>query len=51
MSSDELHVAAGDGNGIALIRVQPAGKSKMSITSYLQGATIEEGMQFEQVNC
>ncbi|WP_347300740.1 methionyl-tRNA formyltransferase [Dolosigranulum savutiense] len=50
VSSDELHVAAGDGKAIALIQVQPAGKSKMSITSYLQGTMIEEGMQFEQTN-
>ena len=40
---DALHVAAGGGTTLALLRVQPEGKRPMAIRDYLAGAHLEPG--------
>lgn len=42
---DALHVAAGDGTTLALLRVQPEGKRPMAIRDYLAGAHLQSGQR------
>ena len=42
---DALHVAAGGGTTIALLRVQPEGKRPMAIRDYLAGAHLQPGQR------
>ena len=42
---DALHVAAGGGTTLALLRVQPEGKRPMAIRDYLAGAHLQAGQR------
>ncbi len=42
---DALHVAAGSGSTLALLRVQPEGKRPMAIRDYLAGAHLQPGQR------
>ena len=42
---DALHVAAGGGTTLALVRVQPEGKRPMAIRDYLAGAHLQAGQR------
>jgi len=42
---DALHVAAGGGTTLALVRVQPEGKRPMAIRDYLAGAHLQPGQR------
>lgn len=46
VDKDNLLVACGEQSVLSLLTVQPAGKPKMDITSYLSGSNVEVGMSF-----
>lgn len=46
VDKDSLSVACGGQSVLSLLTVQPAGKPKMDITSYLSGSNVEVGMSF-----
>lgn len=48
VNKEDLHVACGGGTVLALKKVQPAGKSKMPVESYLAGANLEVGDSFDK---
>lgn len=43
---ETLWVACGQGTVLSLLSVQPSGRKRLSITEYLAGAGLEEGVQF-----
>lgn len=46
VDKETLEVACGDNTVLSLLVVQPAGKPKMPVESYLKGANLEVGMKF-----
>lgn len=46
LDKEQLWVACGEGTVLSLLSVQPSGRTRLSITEYLSGAELEEGVQF-----
>lgn len=46
VDKEQLWVACGEGTVLSLLSVQPSGRTRLSITEYLSGAELEEGVQF-----
>lgn len=46
LDKEQLFVACGDGTVLSLLSVQPSGRKRLTITEYLSGTELEEGVKF-----